>query len=214
MNASFRSNRCLRLLLSIILISSLTGCGTVNFNHVKMDQTGNPVATKLTKEQKKSMKELTTAIQSLSPSVSPQEALIVAHDSIVYSMVLANKYNLTWPPLWHNVLVNSKKRPRGLCYHWQRDLMKHMQKKNLTTLEFIEGVAYEKKYWQEHNTMVVSAKGHPFGTGIVLDPWRKSGVLTWARVNDDKYPWKLRVWKKTKKKQASNKNSTRPASAL
>lgn len=207
--------RFLGLFLCVVLISGLTGCGTVHFDNVKMDQTGNPVATKLTKEQKESMKGLTAAIQSLSPAVSPQEALIVAHDSIVYSMVLANKYDLTWPPLWHNVLVNSKKRPRGLCYHWQRDLMKHFEKKNLKTLTIIEGVAHEKKYWQEHNTMVVTAKGHAFDTGVVLDPWRKSGTLIWARVKHDKYPWKLRVWKKAKKKQISKKNNNiHPANAL
>lgn len=198
----------------MVLISGLTGCGTVHFDNVKMDQKGNPVATKLTKEQKKSMKGLTAAIQSLSPTVSPQEAIIVAHDSIVYSMVLANKYELTYPPLWHNVLVNSKKRPRGLCYHWQRDLMKHFNNKNLKTLNIIEGVAHEKNYWQEHNTMVVTAKGYTFDTGVVLDPWRKSGVLTWARVKEDRYPWKLRVWKKKKKTQVSKQNNTSPAIAL
>ncbi len=197
------------LILSTFL---LTGCGTVHFNNVKMNDAGTPVATKLSTEQKKSMSQLSQAIKNLGPNISPQEATIVAHDSIVYSMILANKYELTYPPLWHNVLVNSKKRPRGLCYHWQRDLMAHMKKKNLQTLDIIEGVAYEKDYWREHNTMVVTAKGQPFGTGIVLDPWRESGILAWSKVKDDKYPWKLRVWKK--KPQVSNKKTVKPVPAL
>ncbi len=201
-------SRFIALLLGATL---LTGCGTVHFDNVKMNTSGVPVATKLSSAQKKSMSQLSAAIKNLAPNISPQEATIVAHDSIVYSMVLANKYQLSYPPLWHNVLVNSKKRPRGLCYHWQRDLIAHMKKKNLTTLDVIEGVAYEKDYWREHNTMVVIAKGKPFNSGIVLDPWRDSGVLAWAKVKDDKYPWKLRVWKN--KKQASNKKGAIPIPA-
>lgn len=189
----------------------LTGCGTVHFNDVQMNSSGTPVATKLSAEQKKSMRNLTQAIQELSPKVSPQEAVLVAHNSIVYSMVLANKYELTYPPLWHNVLVNSKRKPRGLCYHWQRDLITHFNKKNLQTLDIQEGVAHEKNYWQEHNTMVITAKGHSFNSGIVLDPWRDSGVLTWAKVTEDKYPWKLRVWKKkAQQKQLSKKKKVAP----
>ncbi len=197
--------RFFSLLLSTAL---LTGCGTVHFDNVKMDKSGKPVATKLTAKQKKSLSELSAAIKNLGPNVSPQEATIMAHDSIVYSMVLANKYELTYPPLWHNVLVNSKKRPRGLCYHWQRDLIAHMKKKHLKTLRVIEGVAYEKDYWREHNTMVVTAIGQPFDQGIVLDPWRNSGILVWSKVKEDKYPWKLRIWKD--KKQVTNKKTAQP----
>ncbi len=207
------SLRLLGLALSVVILS---GCGSVRFDNVRMDPGDKPVATKLSAQQKQSMAALNQAIQNLDPSVSPQEATIVAHDSIVYSMVLANQYKLTYPPLWHNVLVNSKKRPRGLCYHWQRDLMSHFRKKNLKTLDIKEGVAYEKDYWREHNTMVVTAKGKPFETGIVLDPWRSSGILVWAPVTKDKYPWKLRVWKK--KKQVSRKSDSKktpaPSTAL
>lgn len=210
----FNAKRFIYLFVNLVIISSLTGCGTVQFDNVKMNNKGNPVATKLTDEQKKSMAGLTATIRSLSPNVSPQEAVLVAHDSIVYSMVLANQYELTYPPLWHNVLVNSKKRPRGLCYHWQRDLMKHFKSKNLKTLDIVEGVAHEKNYWLEHNTMVVTAKGHAFDTGVVLDPWRKSGILSWARVKEDKYPWKLRVWKKKKNTQITKQKNISSANAL
>ena len=203
--------RLISLLLATVL---LTGCGTVHYDNVKMDKSGVPVATRLSQKQKQSMTALTQAIKDLDDSVSPQEATIVAHDSIVYSMILANKYELTYPPLWHNVLVNSKKRPRGLCYHWQRDLIAHMKKKNLKTLDIVEGVAHEKQYWSEHNTMVVKAKGHPFNSGIILDPWRKSGILVWAKVTEDSYPWKLRVWGKTGKKQVTNKKSESTVPAL
>lgn len=188
----------LRLLLLLLTTLALTGCGTVHFSNVGINSSGKPVATKLTPYQKDSISRLTSTLKSLGPRVSDQEATILAYESVVYSMVLANKYKLSYPPLWHNVLVNSKKRPRGLCYHWQRDLMTHFRKKNFKTFDLKEGVAHEKDYWREHNTLVVTAKGQPFNTGVVLDPWRKSGTLTWARVTQDKYPWKPRVWKKAK----------------
>lgn len=201
------------LLLTLFL---LTGCGSVQFDNVKLDKGSTPVATKLTSEQKESMSKLTIALQEMDARVSPEEAALVAHDSIVYSMILANQYGLTYPPLWHNVMVNSKKRPRGLCYHWQRDLITHFKKKNLQTMDLIEGVAYEKDYWREHNTLVVTAKGRPFESGMVLDPWRDSGVLAWSRVEEDKYPWKLRVWKKTKKQvtKTDNKGAAKAVPAL
>lgn len=195
----------LRLSLILITAISLTGCGTVHFDNVSVNAAGKPVATKLSAKQKDSISKLAVALKGLSPDISPQEATILAYDSVVYSMILANKYKLSYPPLWHNVLVNSKKRPRGLCYHWQRDLMTHFRKKKLKTFDLKEGVAYEKEYWREHNTLVVTAKGANFDKGIVLDPWRHSGTLAWAKVKQDKYPWKLRVWKKTAPKKKISK---------
>lgn len=200
-----------RIFSVLLLALFLAACGSVKFDNVKMERGDRPVSTKLTAEQKKSISGLKQMLLSLSPNVSEQEATIIAHDSVVYSMVLANKYKLTYPPLWHNVLVNSKKRPRGLCYHWQRDLMAHFRKKNLQTFDLKEGVAYEKDYWREHNTMVVTAKGQPFDSGVVIDPWRNSGVLAWAPVNNDKYPWKLRVWKDQPAKNVSKSGSAIPA---
>lgn len=194
----------LRAIILAFLTSFLVSCGSVRFDNVHMDSGEKPVATKLSLQQKESISGLKQLLLSLSPDVSEQEATIVAYDSVVYSMVLANKYELTYPPLWHNVLVNSKKRPRGLCYHWQRDLMAHFRKKKLKTLDLKEGVAYEKDYWREHNTMVVTAKGQPFDSGVVVDPWRKSGIVAWYKVKEDpKYPWKLRVWKDQVSKTAA-----------
>ncbi|CAA6803205.1 MAG: Unknown protein [uncultured Thiotrichaceae bacterium] len=200
-----------RILMVLLATLWLAGCGPVKFDNVQMEQGERPVATKLTEEQKKSISGLKQALLRLSPNVSEQEATILAHDSVVYSMVLANKYKLTYPPLWHNVLVNSKKRPRGLCYHWQRDLMTHFRKKKLQTFDLKEGVAYEKDYWREHNTMVVTAKGQSFDSGVVIDPWRNSGILAWAPVTNDKYPWKLRVWKDQPVKKVSKADERVPA---
>src|SRR5438093_1264610 len=42
----------------------------------------------------------------------------------------------------------------------------------------------------EHNVIVVTAKGQPFGEGILLDLWRYSGALVWTHVDmDPDYRW-------------------------
>ncbi len=190
-------NHSITLLFSITL---LTGCGSVHYNNVHMGNDNTPVATKLSTEQKQSISELKTALLNLGENTSEPEATLIAHDAVVYSMILANQYKLATPPLYHNYLVNTKRRPRGLCYHWQRDLISHLKKrKNLKAFDLKEGVSAEGEYWSEHNAMIVTAKGQPFKTGIVLDGWRNSGRLFWGKVAEEKkYHWKQRVWK-TKK---------------
>jgi hypothetical protein len=43
----------------------------------------------------------------------------------------------------------------------------------------------------EHNVVVVTAKGQPFHTGILLDNWRYSARLAWGFVAQDReYEWK------------------------
>jgi hypothetical protein len=42
----------------------------------------------------------------------------------------------------------------------------------------------------DHSTAVLSAAGDPMEAGMVLDPWRKGGRLTWAPVAEDTdYDW-------------------------
>ena len=181
------------LYLSAVL---LTGCSTIHYDNVYMEKNGTPVATTLSAEQKKSISDLTLTLKNLGPNTSAQEATAIAYDSVIYSMILANQYGLTSPPLYHNYLVNTKKRPRGLCYHWQRDLRTQLKKRHLKTFDLKEGVANEAKYWTEHNALIVTAKGQPFANGVILDGWRNSGKLLWMKVQKDKkYHWKERVWK-------------------
>ncbi len=44
---------------------------------------------------------------------------------------------------------------------------------------------------RENNAIVVTAKGKPFQSGIVLDCWRHSGRVHWSSVTGDHFfPWK------------------------
>jgi len=177
---------------SIILLSVLfltTACSTVHFNGVSVDKKGNTVVSAIDSADNQKINELYQAIMSLGPNILPNEAKFVAREAVLYPKVLANRYKLTSPPLYHNVLVNYGKRPRGLCYQWTRDMGLQINRP-MKSLQFFHAVAFRRNYWKEHSTLVVAAKGKGVPDGIILDPWRNSGNLFWSRVKDDhKYPW-------------------------
>ena len=132
---------------------------------------------------------LRNELAALSPTVRPREAervAIAAHES---SRQLAREYGIGSPAQFHNLLVNAGVRKRGLCHHWARDLMQRLAALKLTTLDLHWGAA-RAGTWREHNAVVVTAKGKPFATGVVLDPWRRSGRLFAGPVAMDRYPWK------------------------
>jgi hypothetical protein len=68
-------------------------------------------------------------------------------------------------------------------------LFPHLHRLNLQTLD-LHLTSSRRATLREHNGIVVTAKGQRFEEGIVLDPWRHCGVLAWARVSQDHYPWK------------------------
>lgn len=171
------------LLLAILL----SGC-TAQFDNVYLSADGDPRLSKLDTDMRQRIDQLATALIALDPmTVDPQEATDVAHDAFVYPMHLANDWDLAWPPVWHNTLRNVKQRKAGLCVDWTRAMRAWMRQKNLQTFDLYWGIANKGNAWREHSTLVVTAKGQPFETGIVLDPWRNSGKLFWSKVTDDKY---------------------------
>jgi hypothetical protein len=137
------------------------------------------------------VKQLEQVLLALSATVDKTEAMLVAETAVRESAVLAEEYQLVRPAVAHNLLVALGIKDRGLCYHWTQDLMKRLQALDLRSLQLHWGVAYRGSELREHNCVVVTAKGQRFFKGIVLDPWRNSGNLYWARVTKDSYPWKV-----------------------
>ena len=137
------------------------------------------------------IEQLEHALAALSAGVDKTEAMMVAETAVRESAVLADEYQLVRPAVAHNLLVALGIKDRGLCYHWTEDLMKRLQALDLKSLQLYWGVAYRGSELREHNCVVVSARGQGFFKGIVLDPWRNSGNLFWARVTKDSYPWKV-----------------------
>ena len=167
----------------------LGGCSSVQFDGVHTNKKGDTIVSAIDSVENDKINNLYQAIMSLGPNIQPSEAKFVAREAVLYPKVLANRYKLMSPPLLHNVLVNYGKRPRGLCYQWTRDMGLQINRP-MKSLQFFHGVAFRRNYWKEHSTLVVAAKGKGVPDGIVLDPWRNSGVLFWSPVKDDKkYPW-------------------------
>jgi hypothetical protein len=137
------------------------------------------------------VKQLEHLLLALSATVDKTEAMLVAETAVRESAVLAEEYQLVRPAVAHNLLVALGIKDRGLCYHWTQDLMKRLQALDLKSLQLHWGVAHRGSELREHNCVVVSAKGKGFFKGIVLDPWRNSGNLYWARVTKDSYPWRV-----------------------
>jgi hypothetical protein len=174
--------------LVVFLINStlLTGC-SITYDNVKLENGTRPVARILTNKQKKSINNLAKALKALGSNTSIYEANSIAYDAVVYPMILANQYNLVYPPQLQNMLVNGNRRDRGLCWQWADDMTEHMEKKHLKTFDLVRGTA-NRRLKNEHNSLVVVAKGASFYTGILLDPWRNSGDLYWEKVTEDEDP--------------------------
>lgn len=132
--------------------------------------------------------DLMNRIAALSPRVHANEAARVTECVYNATSQLRRDYDVIWPPLFNNFLVNSGLRKRGLCFQWAEDLLVRLDALKLSTLELHWGEA-NAGTWQESNCVVVTAKGQPFNTGIILDCWRHSGHLYWTAVATDKVCW-------------------------
>ncbi|UYV37853.1 hypothetical protein N4R57_01710 [Rhodobacteraceae bacterium D3-12] len=134
---------------------------------------------------------LAAAIQALGPDVDPAEAHRAAFISLTYPAELARQYQITDPPLIHNTKVNMGLRPRGLCWHWAEDMERRLKSERFETLEIHRAIAnYGHPVLIEHSTSIISARGDDMFSGIVVDPWRRGGPLTWnATQKDPKYTW-------------------------
>jgi hypothetical protein len=138
------------------------------------------------------VEQLEQELATLSQATDMTEARLAAETALRESAALAEEYQLVRPAVAHNLMVVFGLKDRGLCYHWTEDLMKRMQALELKSFQLHWGVAYRGSELREHNSVVITARGQDFSLGIVLDPWRNSGRLYWARIAQDRYPWKER----------------------
>ncbi len=131
-------------------------------------------------------------LMTLVPAGDPLEARRIAEAAVLRGAELAEKYGVNLPPAEHNLLVNFGLRPRGLCWQWTWDMAAALEPIHPRTFDFHWGASNETRY-NEHNTVVVTAKGQPFVEGVMLDPWRSSGRITAIRLNADReYKWSKR----------------------
>ena len=183
----------LRYIAALCLLIVVSGCAKANVYYpgngsFNATTSGIQADAQFYREK---VKQLEHVLVALSETVDKTEAMMVAETAVRESAVLAEEYQLVRPAVAHNLLIALGLKDRGLCYHWTEDLMKRLQALDLKSLQLYWGVAHRGSELREHNCVVVSARGQSFFKGIVLDPWRNSGNLFWARVTKDDYPWKV-----------------------
>ena len=182
-----------KFVTTICLLIGLLGCAKANVYYPRHG-VSNPLASGTPSDDQvywDKIKQLEQELLGLSATIDKTEARILAETAVRESAVLAEEYHLVRPAVSHNLLVVFGIKNRGLCYHWTEDLMKRLQALDLKSVQLYWGVAYRGSELREHNCVVITASRQSFFKGIVLDPWRNSGNLYWARVTEDIYPWKV-----------------------
>jgi len=171
----------MRILLPFLISLIFIGCSVKNGAY--------------TNDDKAKIDSLSYALISLSPKVDRYEANLLAKEMVLYPKELAKKYDLVYPPLLHNFLVNVGAREKGLCYHWVEDLWDRFETLKLKTIDLVWVVANKGEY-NEHNALSAIPKGGDFRDGILLDSWRDSSSLFWIKTKNDKeYFWKRKITK-------------------
>ena len=184
-HGAFMPNLSRRSFLLSLPALGLAGCGA-------------PLTEKPHPATEQEVMQLAQLISSLGFEVNNAEAYRAADVSLSESFRLAREYEIEDSPLAHNTKVNLGIKSRGLCYHWAEDLERRLKQEQFRTLDLHRAVANWDNILLEHSTVIISARGHDMQDGIVLDPWRKGGVLFWALVRDDhRYIWTPRaeVWR-------------------
>jgi hypothetical protein len=157
---------------------------------------------------------LEDALRALGPSVQPAEARRVAR-VIVQTVEQARVTSgLTGGAHQRNVAVNLGLHDWGLCWQWTELLGRRLQQESLVTLHPRWACAHAGSTLREHNALVLTTRGGPFADGLVVDPWRRGGWLTWVRVSDDRYPWKHEPWSEARWHAGDGKPGTRISPAI
>lgn len=178
--------------VALCFLIALTGCGkaSVYYPNNAAFNAATPAEGLKDRTYREKVRHLEQELCALSRTSDKAEARRVAETALRESAVLAEEYQIFRPAVAHNLMVVMGIKDRGLCYHWTEDLMKRLQTLELKSFQLHWGVAYRGSELREHNCVVITASGQGFHKGIVLDPWRNSGNLYWARVTQDSYPWK------------------------
>lgn len=102
---------------------------------------------------------------------------------------LAISYGVTGPAWFHNCLVNLGIKERGLCWQYMEDMFSRMAKENPRHFHLHTAVRDDNSTFFEHNCVLLTAKGQPFVSGWILDPWVKPGTLRLIRPRGDGRTW-------------------------
>jgi hypothetical protein len=131
---------------------------------------------------------LASQIAALSPRVDRNEAKLLADCAYATVSQLRRQYRMFATPIFNNFLIYHGLRKRGYCYQWSEDLLVALDLLKLTSLELRWGESNPGN-WRENNCIVVTAKGRPFRSGIMLESWRHLGHLYFGPIVADTDPY-------------------------
>src|SRR5438046_6270472 len=131
---------------------------------------------------------LTNQLAALSPKVDRNEAKLLADCAYATVSQLRRQYRMFGTPIFNNFLIYHGLKKRGYCYQWSEDLLIALDALRLTSLELRWGEANPGN-WRENNCLVITARGQPFRSGIMLDCWRHLGHLYFGPVVSDTDPY-------------------------
>ena len=131
---------------------------------------------------------LANQLTALSPRVDRTEAKLLADCAYATVSQLRREYRMFGTPIFNNFLIYHGLKKRGYCYQWSEDLLIGLDALRLSSLELHWGEANPGN-WRENNCIVVTAKGRPFRSGIMLDCWRHLGHLYFRPVVSDSDPY-------------------------
>jgi hypothetical protein len=131
---------------------------------------------------------LADQLTALSPRVDGKEAKLLADCAYATVSQLRRQYRMFGTPIFNNFLIYHGLRERGYCYQWSEDLLVALDALKLSSLELRWGESNPGN-WRENNCIVVTAKGRPFRSGIMLESWRHLGHLYFRPVVADSDPY-------------------------
>lgn len=136
--------------------------------------------------------KLADLLEGLDNNASRAERRLLAHDIITRAQQLNREFERSTPPKFHNFLVKTGIKKRGLCYHFSDGLYHYLKERESYYPHFgfhLIG-AHIGSYWLEHNALAVTQKGGRVLDGIVVDAWRKTGTVFVSPVREDRaYRW-------------------------
>jgi hypothetical protein len=134
--------------------------------------------------------QLAAQLAQIVPQATAAETREFASAAVEHSADLRRAYGVRLNHNLHNVLVYWGLKERGFCWHWQQDLAARLGGAAHPQLELHRIVADAGSTWHEHHALAVTPPGGSWDEGIVLDAWRREGVLWFGPVKTDGYPWR------------------------
>lgn len=122
------------------------------------------------------------------PALAVAEADAIAKIVIERIYVLSQRFKIFGSALLQNFLINRGIKKEGFCYHYVNDLKNALSNQSWSVFEMHWGEAWAGTF-KENNSLVITAKGAPFDSGIAIDAWRTAGRPFWTQVTGDRFPW-------------------------